>query len=249
MAKWPRLTWPPQPSSIVRPTPTTAKMTTSDNRNSLPALLKYGSCGTTRPMTTAPTASQTRLWRTSRLVRSDAGTRVTGTSSTAAPDVSNTRAMALPRTSTINRMRTNTASSAFGALDVWADTSWPTSPRIRPPASACGRDTKAPKGAVLTTTPLNFSPIWGIRGFASSSMRRRASSAEPPSLEPIRTVPSSSMSISTPVVAMISLIRLPFGPMTSPILSTGMVKATIRGAVGESSDRGPGSVSVILPRM
>jgi len=158
MAKWPRLTWPPQPSSIVRPTPTTAKMTTSDNRNSLPALLKYGSCGTTRPMTTAPTASQTRLWRTSRLVRSDAGTRVTGTSSTAAPDVSNTRAMALPRTSTINRMRTNTASSAFGALDVWADTSWPTSPRIRPPASACGRDTKAPKAAAPRVNIRRFGP-------------------------------------------------------------------------------------------
>ena len=104
------------------------------------------------------------------------------------------------------------------------------------------RDTKAPKGAVLTTMPLKRSPIWGIRGLASSSMRRRASSAEPPSLEPIRTVPSSSMSISTPVVAMISLIRLPFGPMTSPILSTGMVIVTTRGAFADSTSRGAASV-------
>src|SRR5699024_10700211 len=44
------------------------------------------------------------------------------------------------------------------------------------------------------------------------------------------TVPSSSMLISAPVSSWIWLIILPLGPMTSPILSTGMFTEMIRGA-------------------
>ena len=43
-------------------------------------------------------------------------------------------------------------------------------------------------------------------------------------------VPSSSMAISAPVASVIELIILPFGPITSPILSTGTLMVVIRGA-------------------
>jgi hypothetical protein len=44
--------------------------------------------------------------------------------------------------------------------------------------------------------------------------------------------------MSAPVIAMISLMRLPFGPMTSPILSTGIWIERIRGALRLTSCRG-----------
>ena len=44
--------------------------------------------------------------------------------------------------------------------------------------------------------------------------------------------------MSAPVSAMISLIRLPLGPMTSPILSTGIWIEMIRGAFELTSSRG-----------
>ncbi len=56
------------------------------------------------------------------------------------------------------------------------------------------------------------------------------------------------MVISAPVSSWIELIILPFGPMTSPILSTGTFSVMIRGAYGDIS---PGSAiaSRITPRM
>ena len=51
----------------------------------------------------------------------------------------------------------------------------------------------------------------------------------------MRTVPSSSMLICAPVSSWIWLIILPLGPMTSPILSTGMLTEMMRGAVGAIS--------------
>ena len=66
--------------------------------------------------------------------------------------------MARPRTNTITRMRTKTASSAFGALDVVAETIWLTSPIRSPPASAPGMDTKAPKAAAPKVTIRRFGP-------------------------------------------------------------------------------------------
>ena len=55
-------------------------------------------------------------------------------------------------------MRTNTASSAFGALEVVAETSWLTSPSSSPPASAPGSDTKAPNAAAPSVTTSRFGP-------------------------------------------------------------------------------------------
>ena len=63
----------------------------------------------------------------------------------------------------------------------------------------------------------------------------RAASAEAPSVAPISTVPSSSMVMSAPVSSWIWLIMAPLGPMTAPILSTGMRTEMIRGAVGAIS--------------
>ncbi len=57
-----------------------------------------------------------------------------------------------------------------------------------------------------------------------------AASADGPSEAPTYTVPSSSMDTSAPVSSVIELIILPFGPMTSPILSTGTFTLVTRGA-------------------
>src|ERR1044072_2360481 len=48
-------------------------------------------------------------------------------------------------------------------------------------------------------------------------------------------VPSSSIVMSAPVSSWIWLIILPLGPMTSPILSTGILTVMIRGAFGDIS--------------
>ena len=45
-----------------------------------------------------------------------------------------------------------------------------------------------------------------------------------------KIVPSSSIAMSAPVCSVIELIILPFGPITSPILSTGTLMVVIRGA-------------------
>jgi len=102
------------------------------------------------------------------------------------------------------------------------------------------RFTNAPKVVVFTTVPEKCSPTLIGRGFAISSMMRAASSAPAPSRAPTNTVPSSWMSMSAPVIATISLIFLPLGPITSPILSTGIFRVRIRGAFGLTSVRGTG---------
>ena len=65
----------------------------------------------------------------------------------------------------------------------------------------------------------------------------------------MNTVPSSSMLMSAPVIAMISLIFFPFGPITSPILSTGIWIVMIRGALELTSSRGAGSAASITSRI
>ena len=55
--------------------------------------------------------------------------------------------------------------------------------------------------------------------------------------------------MSAPVSAMISLIRLPLGPITSPILSTGIWIEMIRGAFSLTSSRGAGIASSITSRI
>ena len=51
-------------------------------------------------------------------------------------------------------------------------------------------------------------------------------------------IPSSSTEMSAPVSAWMALMTLPFGPMTSPILSIGISKQTTFGAVSPTSARG-----------
>jgi len=54
--------------------------------------------------------------------------------------------------------------------------------------------------------------------------------------------------MSAPVSSVISLMILPLGPMTSPILSTGMYSVMTRGALGFISGRGAGISSVMTCR-
>jgi hypothetical protein len=61
-------------------------------------------------------------------------------------------------------------------------------------------------------------------------------------------VPSSSIEISAPVSSWIWLIILPLGPMTSPILSTGIFTVMTRGAYGDISS-GRSIASVMTSRM
>ena len=67
--------------------------------------------------------------------------------------------------------------------------------------------------------------------------------------EPMKTVPSSSMSTEHFVSSMIDRIMRPPGPMTAPILSCGTVMRNIRGAKGDISLRGSAITAVILSRM
>jgi len=79
-------------------------------------------------------------------------------------------------------------------------------------------------------------------------MRRRASSTCAPFTDPTVTVPTTPSSVtdtSAPVSCVIVLMTLPFGPMTSPILSIGISKLTIFGAVSRSSALG----TAIAPAM
>jgi hypothetical protein len=65
----------------------------------------------------------------------------------------------------------------------------------------------------------------------------------------VPTMPSSSTLMSAPVSCWMVLITLPLGPMTSPILSSGIVKFTIFGAVSFTSGRGSAMASRITPRI
>ena len=56
----------------------------------------------------------------------------------------------------------------------------------------------------------------------------------------VPTMPSSLTAMSAPVSCWIVLMTLPLGPITSPILSIGISKLTIFGAVGRTSDAGLG---------
>src|SRR5437764_1214633 len=83
-------------------------------------------------------------------------------------------------------------------------------------------------------------------------MRRRASSTAAPSLEPMVTVPttpSSSTAMSAPVSCCRALMTLPLGPMTSPILSIGISKLVILGAVPCTSGRGSAMAPFMTSRI
>ncbi len=63
------------------------------------------------------------------------------------------------------------------------------------------------------------------------------------------TVPSSSMLISQPVSATMPLMFLPPGPMSWPILSTGILTVSMRGAYWLSSVRGAASALCMTSRI
>ncbi len=80
-----------------------------------------------------------------------------------------------------------------------------------------------------------------------SSIRRLASSTAAPSFEPMLTVPTTPSSLtetSAPVSWVMVLMTLPLGPITSPILSIGISKLMIFGAVGLTSLRCVGDLGV-----
>ncbi len=81
-----------------------------------------------------------------------------------------------------------------------------------------------------------------------SSMRSMAAATDSPT-PPTYTVPSSWISMEAPVSSWMPRITLPPEPMTSRMLSTGMVIVWILGAVARVSSRGAGTTSSILPRM
>ena len=83
-----------------------------------------------------------------------------------------------------------------------------------------------------------------MRAFASSTFEL---SGEPMVMMPV--APSSLTLISAPVSCWIVLMTLPFGPITSPTLSNGMVKVTIFGALSATVARGAEIASFITPRI
>ena len=83
----------------------------------------------------------------------------------------------------------------------------------------------------------------------SSSMIESARWADSSSFDATLTVPSSSTSMRTPVRSMMLRMVLPPGPMTSRILSTGILMVTMRGAKVEMFERASGRVARIRSRM
>jgi len=88
--------------------------------------------------------------------------------------------------------------------------------------------TKAPKSVIFFTLPVYVFPTSGTSMILWMIPRALAAAAS--STEAISTVPSSLISILTPVSSMMLRIIFPPGPITSRILSTGILKEIIRGA-------------------
>ena len=112
--------------------------------------------------------------------------------------------------------------------------------------------TNAPNFVMFTTLPVYSAPRSAVGGSRMRSMRRRASSTAEDSFEPIVTVPtmpSSFTDTSAPVSWVMVLMTLPFGPMTSPILSIGISKLMIFGAIGFTSSRGSARAPAIVSRI
>ena len=95
-----------------------------------------------------------------------------------------------------------------------------------------------PRYSLPTSTSLVRPSIQAIAFLAAS-----------PSVAAIWIVPSSSTLIWVPVSAVIWRITLPPAPMTSRILSTGILMVVMRGAYGESSLRLALMTAVILSRI
>ncbi len=112
--------------------------------------------------------------------------------------------------------------------------------------------TNAPNLVMFTTRPGYTWPTSAVGGLRMSWIWRLASSTAPLSDEPIDTrptMPSSSTLTSAPVSVVMALMTLPLGPITSPILSIGISKLTIFGAVSPTSSRGAEMVSCMTSRI
>ena len=116
---------------------------------------------------------------------------------------------------------------------------------IRPSLPGASSQKAPTLGRILTTSEMNISPTSG--SFAIDIMIAFALSAFAalPTVA-IFTLPSSSISILTPVSSIILLITLPCLPTTSPIFSGLMLKEIIFGAYSESSALGLSITSSIL---
>ena len=95
--------------------------------------------------------------------------------------------------------------------------------------------TKAPKFMIRVTLPMYSLPT--STSLVRPSIQAIAFWAASPLVAAIWIVPSSSMLISVPVSAVIWRMTLPPAPMTSRILSTGILIVVMRGAYGLSSSR------------
>ena len=98
------------------------------------------------------------------------------------------------------------------------------------PSRPGSSETNAPNAVVFTTVPRNRSPTLGSCGLAMALIMSIAACTAIAVGPETKIVPSSSMAMSAPVSSVIELIILPFGPITSPILSTGTLMVVIRGA-------------------
>ena len=107
--------------------------------------------------------------------------------------------------------------------------------------------TKAPKSIILVIEPWYILPISGSATIPIIQFR----AASPSSFfsDAILTTPSSVISILVCVVSTISRITFPPVPITSRILSTGILIATIRGALSETFGRGSEIALAISPRI
>ena len=90
--------------------------------------------------------------------------------------------------------------------------------------------TNAPKFISRVTWPVYRSPT--STSFVSPSIMRMACSAAAASDAPMVTTPSFSTSTDAPVVSTMLRIVLPPGPMSAPILSTGMLTRVMARRVG-----------------
>ena len=104
---------------------------------------------------------------------------------------------------------------------------------------------KAPKSVIPTTVPSYSMFNSASGGKAMSRTRCMAACKGPAWSAAISTVPSSCTSMSAPVSCSSSRMTLPFGPMTSPILSIGTLTDSKRGANSRSSERGASMASAI----
>ena len=112
--------------------------------------------------------------------------------------------------------------------------------------------TNAPNLVMLTTLPVYSAPTSAVGGSTISMIWRMASSTlamSDEATETMPTMPSSSTLMSAPVSAWMVLIILPFGPMTSPIFSTGISKLLIFGACSPTSGRGSAMAPAMTSRI